>query len=785
MATSSVSKGCFVFKPNFKKRKISVPIEDYFNKGKNASEDSKLRFETYQLIWQQMKSETERLQEELNKNLFDSLVEFLQTSHSGLWKNSKDWSCEIKLREIPTAALVLGVNVTDHDLTLRSLTEVLQNNVTPYVVSLQAKDCPDMKHFLQKLVSQLVDCKVDVQSKEKESVQVIQKNVHYSMDSLSAWYMSVTQKTDPKMPRKKRTSSSQWQSPPVVLILKDMESFTTKVLQDFIIISSQHLHEFPLILIFGIATSPVVIHRLLPHAVSSLLCIELFQSLSCKEHLTTVLDKLLLTTQFPFKLSEKVLQILTNIFLYHDFSIQNFIKGLQLSLLEHFYSQPLSVLCCNLPEAKRRIRFLSANQCENIRRLPSFRRYVEKQSSEKQVALLTSDKFLKEETQSLLENLHVYHKNYFLVLRCLHQFTSSLPKYPLGRQVTRTYSFGISDVGILLVFPFEFTSIQASEFAMDPHLAVYAQSKSIPAVHVTVMCKLRSFLVPHKYAVHFQIRELYCMCLEKNIWDSEEYASVLQLLRLLAKDELMAMLQNCFKLFQSSSGKELGNTAKKIEEFLAQFQSLDAETKEEEDTSQSQSKGLQKTDLYHLQKSLLEMKELRSTSKRQTKFEVLREQVVSFVDSLVREYLLPPDTQPLHETLYFSSAHTLRQHLNAAPRIALHTALNNPYYYLKNEALRSEEGCIPNVAPDICIAYKLHLECSRLINLVDWSEAFATVVTAAEKMDANSVTSEERNEIIQYPFKSILQRPDGKQDWMKDVRNSVLSEKLLNGDAIN
>ncbi|XP_022408165.1 origin recognition complex subunit 3 isoform X3 [Delphinapterus leucas] len=678
MATSSVSKGCFVFKPDFKKRKISVPIEDYFNKGKNESEDSKLRFETYQLIWQQMKSETERLQEELNKNLFDSLIEFLQKSHSGFQKNSRDWGCQIKLREIPTAALVLGVNVTDHDLTFRSLTEVLQNNVTPYVVSLQAKDCPDMKPFLQKLASQLMDCNVDVQSKEKESVQVTQKKIHYSMDSLSTWYMSVTQKTDVKMPRKKRTPS-QWQSPPVVLILKDMESFTTKVLQDFIIISSQHLHEFPLILIFGIATSPVVVHRLLPHAVSSLLCIELFQSLSCKEHLTTVLDKLLLTTQFPFKLSEKVLQVLTNIFLYHDFSIQNFIKGLQLSLLEHFYSQPLSVLCCNLPEAKRRINFLSDNQCENIRRLPSFRRYVEKQASEKQVALLTNERFLKEETQSLLENLHVYHTNYFLVLRCLHQFTSSLPKYPLGRQ----------------------------------------------------------------------IRELYCTCLEKNIRDSEEYASALQLLRMLAKDELMAMLQKCFKVFKSSSEKQLGNTAKRIEEFLAQFQSLDAEAKEEEeDTSESQSKGLQKTDLYHLQKSLLEMKELRRASKRQTKFEVLREQLVSFIDSLVREYLLLPETQPLHEVLYFSAAHTLRQHLNAAPRIALHTALNNPYYYLKNEALRSEEGCIPNVAPDICIAYKLHLECSRLINLVDWSEAFATVVTAAEKMDANSVTSEERNEII-------------------------------------
>ncbi|XP_020142618.2 origin recognition complex subunit 3 isoform X5 [Microcebus murinus] len=644
MATSSVSKGCFVFMPNFKKRKISVPIGDYFSKGRNESEDSKLRFETYQLMWQQMKSETERLQEELNKNLFDSLIEFLQKSHSRFQKSSGDLGCQIKLREIPTAALVLGVNVTDHDLTFRSLTEALQNNVTPYVVSLQAKDCPDMKHFLQKFFSQLMDCCVDVKSKEEESVWVTQKKTHCSMDSLCSWYMTVTQKTDPKMPSKKRTTTSQWQSPPVVLILKDMESFTTKVLQDFIIISSEHLHEFPLILIFGIATSPIIIHRLLSHAVSSLLCIELFQSLSCKEHLTTVLDKL--------------------------------------SLLEHFYSQPLSVLCCNLPEAKRRINFLSDNQCENIRRLPSFRRYVENQASEKQVALLTNEKYLKEETQSLLENLHVYHKNYFLVLRCLHKFTSSLPKYPLGRQ----------------------------------------------------------------------IRELYCICLEKNIWVSEEYASALQLLRMLAKDELMTTLQNCFNIFKSSSEKHLGSIAKRIEEFLAQFQSLDADAKEEEDASGSQQKGLQKTDLYHLQKSLLEMKELRRTSKKQTKFEVLREKVVNFIDYLVREYLLPPETQPLHEVVYFSAAHALREHLNAAPRIALHTALNNPYYYLKNEALKSEEGCIPNTAPDICIAYKLHLECSRLINLVDWSEAFATVVTAAEKMDANSAVSEEMNEIIHARF---------------------------------
>jgi origin recognition complex subunit 3 len=33
-------------------------------------------------------------------------------------------------------------------------------------------------------------------------------------------------------------------------------------------------------------------------------------------------------------------------------------------------------------------------------------------------------------------------------------------------------------------------------------------------------------------------------------------------------------------------------------------------------------------------------------------------------------------------------------------------------------------------------------------------KAFATVVTAAEKMDANSTVSEEMSEVIQYPFKT-------------------------------
>uniref|UniRef100_A0A8C0EUP2 Origin recognition complex subunit 3 n=1 Tax=Bubo bubo TaxID=30461 RepID=A0A8C0EUP2_BUBBB len=568
---------------------------------------------------------------------------FLRRSHSEFQEKTTEWTCRMKSKEIPTAALVLGVNVTDHDLTFRSLSEVLQNNITPYIAFLEAKDCPGVKKLMQKLMGQLMNCYVDVDSSEDEDyVQVSHNRIRCSMTSLINWYESVTKKTDSETPSKKRTSSSRhWQSPPVVVVFKDMESFSTKVLQDFIVISSQHIHELPLVLIFGIATSPMIIHSLLPHSVSSLLCIELFQSLSCKDHLSTIIDKLLLRASFPFKLGEKVLQVLINIFLYHDFSVQNFVKGFQLCIVEHFCSQPVSVLCCQLVDAKKR-----------------------------------------ETTQKLLEDLHVYHENYLSVLRCLHVFTSFLPKYPLGKQ----------------------------------------------------------------------IRELHCACLENQVWETEEYESSLQLARMLNKSDLVTMLQQCVEIFVSSSGKEFDNTVEKLKEFLTQFQKLEAEAFQEQDVSVSSQKELQKkTDLYHLQKTLLELKESRRY-KKLTKFEMLRFDVVDYIDSLVRNYLVPANHKTLHEIAYFNTASVLREHLNAAPRIALHTALNNPYRYLKNQELKSDEGSISNKAPDICIVYKLHLECGRLINLVDWLEAFSTVVMAAEGPNADAASSDQVDDIIHARF---------------------------------
>ncbi|XP_020496380.2 origin recognition complex subunit 3 isoform X1 [Labrus bergylta] len=676
MSTSSVSKGCFVFKPSAKKKK-TPSLEDYFLHGCDAAEHRETRFKLCQELWDQIKADTEVLQDELNRKILDSLLDF--TRKCSFTRQHSDWAAQMRASEIPTAALVLGVNVPDHDMTFQSLSDLLQQSVSPHVASVQAKECGALKHLMKRVLERLMGTAVTVDDDEEEEEAEhantpLHKSVHCSLSTLCDWYNAKTKKSSSDTPGKKRSSPVREdpQQPPVVIIFKDLEAFNPRVLQDFILICSRYIQRLPLMFIFGIATSPSTIQRILPHSVSSLLCIELFQSLSCTQHLATVIDKLILTPHFPFKLNGKVMQVLVSIFLYHDFSVRNFIKGVQLALLEHFHSQPLSVLCCKKKEALLNVMQLSQSDLERIRQLPSFERYVEKQEPQEQLNLSTDDTHLKVVCQKLVKELRKYHKNYYPILRCLHTLTTSLPRYPLGKQ----------------------------------------------------------------------IRELHITCLEKNVWEYEEYQSAMKLLKMLAKDELIALLQRCVEILQPVKSKRMKNAWVQLEELLAKLKQLDTVVAEAppcvEESLTSPVKNLgKKTDLFQLQKTLLEMNETRR-AKKLSPFEVLRNEALEFIDGLVKTHLATPESQTLNEVCYYSSSATVRRHLNATPRTSIQAALNSPYYYLQNNSLITEDGSVSNAAPDICVVYKLHLECGRLINLYDWLEAYSTVVSAAEGNNPDS-----------------------------------------------
>uniref|UniRef100_A0A671RT31 Origin recognition complex subunit 3 n=1 Tax=Sinocyclocheilus anshuiensis TaxID=1608454 RepID=A0A671RT31_9TELE len=637
-----VFQGCFVFKSASKKRKRHV--------GKNLGTNGLIRFfSLYKYIFSQA------IQDQLNKKVLDSLAEFIKKH--GLGCSSDVW--RQRASEIPTAALMLGVNVPDHAMTFRSLCNLLQDSVTPLVVSVHAKECAAVKLLIQKVLEQLMGRGVSVDEEQEDDTALLQRT-QCTISALCQWYKTKCTQVSPQR-NENLTNSDLPQNLPVVVIFKDFEAFNSQVLQDFILICSRYTQELPFIFIFGIATSPSAIQHRLPHSVSSLLCIEVFHSLSCTQHLASVFDKLILKSQFPFKLSSRVIQVLVGIFLYHDFSVQNFVKGLQFSMLEHFNSQPLSVLCCQKQEALLSAKTLSKQNVERIRHLPSFMRYVETQEPQEQVQLLTNDEHVKEVCQKLLKNLHKYHKNYYPILQCLHSLTSSLPKFPLGKH----------------------------------------------------------------------IRELHVSCIEKNLWETEEYDSALQLLRILAKDELVAALRKCAEILKSASTKRMQNVLQQLEDFIGRLEALEGKSDRVCVPS-----CCFRTDLFQLQKTLLE-KESRRT-KRMNPFEVLRSQVMEFIDSLVREYLTPAELQPLNEVCYYSSSGVLRQRLNVTPRTSIQAALSHPFYYLQNESLKTDTGTISSAAPDLCIVYKLHLECGRLLNLYDWLEAYVTVMSAAEDQDTDS-----------------------------------------------
>lgn len=79
--------------------------------------------------------------------------------------------------------------------------------------------------------------------------------------------------------------------------------------------------------IFGVATSLSTLHRLLPLQVSSKINIEIFHSSPSTTHLNNILENVLFSENCPFHLGGNVFNLLTDIFLFYDLSVSNFIKN--------------------------------------------------------------------------------------------------------------------------------------------------------------------------------------------------------------------------------------------------------------------------------------------------------------------------------------------------------------------------------------------------------------------------------------------------------------------------
>nr|XP_045593099.1 origin recognition complex subunit 3-like [Procambarus clarkii] len=146
---ATIYEGVFSFKRSKgNKRKVcGISSLDYWSEVED--EDIKeVNYKNYVKCWQMVTNILNDLQSSIHAKVFEDLVKFV--------RNSGEESCTINAsttggksvegqRDIPTACLVTGVNMPDHDAVFSSLVGLLVEGVTPHIAQLRSRECSTLR----------------------------------------------------------------------------------------------------------------------------------------------------------------------------------------------------------------------------------------------------------------------------------------------------------------------------------------------------------------------------------------------------------------------------------------------------------------------------------------------------------------------------------------------------------------------------------------------------------------------------------------------------------------
>jgi len=601
--------------------------------------------------------------------------------------------------EIPTACILSGINVPDHaDLFHQlkaSLTQVdrpEKNDSTsgsavmrPFTASIKSKDCSatNMRSLLKVALAQIVRSSGSVGGGSQSDVN----GDGDSSDSDDGENQDAASKIARKM---SLTGLRAWyrnqvpetadKKPPLVIILEDFEGFQPSVLQDFI--HNLRLVKLPVVLVFGVATTVDAVHRSLPHAVTSSLAIRKFASAPSATMLAQLVRTLTMSPDIPFKLGGEVMKTLLETFMFHDFSVKHFLLSYKFCMLEHFlHCKGAGILGFSnemLPLSKSR-----------------------QQGGEEGVGLKTRIKDL---------NINVL------------EYVRKLPS-------VKRYEDENGQVVDIGSFLFE-------------HLPLTWTSISNFNLFVDCLCRMSSTEFFPRHTLGKFYHSVYTLAMQESIYASADYRDLFKFMNFMEKTALERQLQTMISCLNKSPlpmAQEASATAK---QFVKEINAIDVASpaqSRKDDTLKSppttpSSGQKKKLDRFQLKESLLAQAREAKASK-QSPYDRLRARVTDFYHQTFKKALASPIGQQLvlQELFIFNDSQTVTTRLQGTPRTALQKALQAPHFYIEDDNVRIEDlGEIPSSLPDLAITYKLHLECGRYINLVDWFQCWLSIV---EKRD--------------------------------------------------
>ncbi|RZF40020.1 hypothetical protein LSTR_LSTR002423 [Laodelphax striatellus] len=637
-STVSVSKGCFIFKPKdakSRKRKSTNCL--------NFS--SEAWYQYYSRMWSTIEKKLEEINENVSQGVLDDLAEFIS-------------KCDTVKGKISSAALLLGVNMPDHTTLFSALSNRIRANMTPHVAILDSTDFTTVRSAIEKMVALLVKEKIvdledvenmsiDESSDEEDDAGTVFKKSDCNLPTLASWY------------NEKYADKDDSNCPKLIVILTDFEGTSARVLEDFILILSQYTGRLPIVMIMGVATTASAIHKSLSHTATSQLSLRLFQSQPSVYFLNNTLDQVFLKQDCPFQLGSKVMKFLTDIFLFYDFSVDGFIKGIKYCVMRHFYGSKTNLLCYLKSDMKGAFEGLNKDNLASIEQIPSFRKYLSSLPEEKQTKIKSSSPALKEVIRNLMKELRDAISVFHTFLRMLHALVSDLPDCPLGKQY----------------------------------------------------------------------REIYSEAVTMKVSNSASYKECFKILALTSKDELLPKLDKMLEILEECNleGESVKSLKSKLKSHRKKIENVGMEQTSRTPTKSPSKAKFNVTSRAQFKEQLAKLSE---TKQPANPYELARMNLLEFLrDELFESTLIPLTSLPLHEVVLFDDVASVKRRLIGAPRAALHTALNNPHHYLECDCCKlSNDGEILPTMPDVCIAYKLHLESSSLINMYDWLQSFAAVV---------------------------------------------------------
>lgn len=108
-------------------------------------------------------------------------------------------------------------------------------------------------------------------------------------------------------------------------------------------------------------------------------------------------------------------------------------------MLQHYSQSNAMALCIDSDKTDTVVDSFTAEDLESVRRLMSFRQYVESNSDpQSRIDLLENDEYLRRVLKNELRDFHSYLYCFHAFIKCLTLLVTDLPKGPLGKQVMFT-----------------------------------------------------------------------------------------------------------------------------------------------------------------------------------------------------------------------------------------------------------------------------------------------------------------------------------------------------------